>query len=117
VDAFRLAQAAQPTDFDIDDPAASQVERFARVFDGMDALVQTDRCFQLRLQFGVVDDVVVVERLLDHHQVQVAERFQPRTCSGCRDGRPSWAAMSRASGQRSRTALTKATSRPGRFSS
>ena len=46
---------------------------------------------QLRLQAGVVDDVVVGQRLLDHHQVQVVERAQGGDVRrGCRASRPSW---------------------------
>ena len=42
------------------------------------AFVQADGRLQLRLQLGVIDDVVVAERLLDHHQVELVELFQPR---------------------------------------
>ncbi len=38
-----------------------------------DALVQADRRRELRLQLRVVDDVVVRQRLLDHHQVELIQ--------------------------------------------
>jgi hypothetical protein len=34
-----------------------------------DAFIQANRGGELRLQHGVIDDVVVAERLFDHHQV------------------------------------------------
>src|SRR5438270_9935928 len=76
VDAPSFAQATQAADLDVDDAAAAQVERLARVVDRMDALVEADRRFELGLQPGVIDDVVVGERLLDHHQVEVIHRLQ-----------------------------------------
>jgi len=38
--------------------------------------VQADGRLQARLQLGVVDDVVVRERLLDHHQVKIVQPAQ-----------------------------------------
>ena len=76
VHAPRLAQAAESTDLDVDDAAAAEVQRLAGVVDRMDALVQADRGLELRLQASVIDDVVVGQRLLDHHQVQSIQRSQ-----------------------------------------
>jgi len=76
VDALRLAQTAQSADLDVDDAAAPQIEGFARIVDRMDALVQTDRRAQLCLQPRVIDDVVVRQRLLDHHQLELIQRLQ-----------------------------------------
>ena len=72
--AARFGQSPEAADFDVDDPAALEIERFARVLGRVDALVETDRRLQLRLQSSVVDDVVVGQGLFDHHQVQIVER-------------------------------------------
>ena len=74
--AARFCQSPEAADFDVDDPAALEVERFARVLGRVDALVEADRRLQLRLQSSVVNDVVVGQGLFDHHQVQIVERAQ-----------------------------------------
>ena len=79
---------------------------------GLDRLVEADRRLQPPLQRGVIDDVVVVERLLDHHQIVAIELRQMfGVVSACmrRWRRPS--AGSRRSG-RARVS-TASTSQPG----
>ena len=79
VHALRLEQAAQAADLDIDDPAGAQVESLAGVVGRVDALVQADR--RLRddcLEPGVVDDVVVGQRLLDQEQAEIVECLERR---------------------------------------
>ena len=41
-----------------------------------DALVQADGRLQFPLQLGVVDDVVVGQRLLDHHEIKIVEPLE-----------------------------------------
>ena len=48
------------------------------VAQGVDALVEADRCAQLARNLAVEHDVVVVERLLDEEQIEVVQRLQRR---------------------------------------
>src|SRR5574340_382546 len=41
-----------------------------------DAFVEADERLQMFLQFGMVDDVVMAERLLDHHEVELVQLLQ-----------------------------------------
>ena len=59
-------------------PQAFMRDRLLRMMRRTDALIEADRRLQLRLQRGVVDDVVVRQRLLDHHQVEIVELLQSR---------------------------------------
>jgi hypothetical protein len=74
----RLAspKSAHAPQLDIDDAAGLQADRLLGVVRGANAFIETDRRFKLRLQHGVVDDVVVRQRLLDHHQVELVELLQ-----------------------------------------
>ena len=76
VNPLRLEQAAQPADLDVDHPAGAQVERLAGVVGRVDALVETDWCDQLGLEPGVIDDVVVRQRLFDQEQVEGVELLE-----------------------------------------
>ena len=83
-----LEQAAQAADLDVDDPAGPQVERLAGVVGRVNALVEADRRLELGLEPGVVDDVVVGQRLLDQEQVEGVELAEAWRCRpACR---PSW---------------------------
>ena len=76
VDGQRLRVAAHPADLQVDDSAAPEIEGLSRRAHAADALVETDRVSQRALELGVVEQVVVLERLLDHLQavaVQEAE--------------------------------------------
>ena len=74
--AFGFGEAAHAPKLDVDDAARVQADCLRRLVRGADALVQADGGLQLRLQYGVIDDVVVRERLLDHHQVEIVELAQ-----------------------------------------
>ena len=76
VHALRFGEAAHAAQLDIDDAAGAQSDRLLGVMRGADAFVQADGRLQLRLQLGVIDDVVVRQRLLDHHQVELVELLQ-----------------------------------------
>ena len=109
---LRLAQAAHAADLDVDHPAGTQVERLARVVGRVDALVEADRRLQGGLEPGVVDDVVVGQRLLDQEQVEVVERLERRQVIE-RVRRVGVDLERRSSGYRSRTRRTTSTSQPG----
>jgi hypothetical protein len=67
------AEAGHAPQLDVDDAAGAQLDGLLGVVRGADAFVQADGGLELGLQLGVVDDVVVAERLLDHHQVEIVE--------------------------------------------
>ena len=69
----RLAESADAPRFDVDDAAGAGADRLARDRDGLDRFVEADGRLQLLLQPRVVGHVVVVERLLDHHQLVAVE--------------------------------------------
>ena len=73
VHAFGLAEPRHAPQLDVDDAASAQPDGLLRVVSRADAFVQADVRLEPSLQLGVVDDVVVAERLLDHHQVVVVE--------------------------------------------
>ncbi len=70
----RLRVAADASRLDVDDPAGAELDRLGRSANRVERLVEADRRPQPRLQAGVVADVVVVERLFDHHQIELVER-------------------------------------------
>jgi len=76
VDRQRLRVAAHAAHLQIDDPAAPEIEGLSRSTHAADALVEADQGIQRALELSMVDQVVVLERLLDHLQavpVQEAE--------------------------------------------
>jgi hypothetical protein len=53
-----------------------------------DAFVETDRRFEFRLQLCVIDNFVMRQRLLDHHEVELVKFLQAidiveRVCRIC----------------------------------
>src|SRR5438093_1330433 len=86
----RFSESANPTRLDVDDAARAGGDRVARRVHGLDRLVQADSRTQPPLERRVIRDVVVVEWLLDHHQI---ERIEPgkviavvdRVCRVCID--------------------------------
>src|ERR1035437_3318238 len=73
---FGLAESGHPAELDVDDAAGAQLDGLLGVARGANALVQADGSFELRLERGVIDDVVVIQRLLDHHQVKIVQLAQ-----------------------------------------
>ena len=74
-----FCMSSHPAEFDIDDPASSDAQRFARVINAQDRFVQTDRRGQFLLQRCVVDDAVIGQRLLDQHQIEIIQRLKVST--------------------------------------
>ena len=68
--------AADTSGLDVDDPARAGRDRVARNADRVDRLVEADGRADPPLQLDVVAHVVVIERLLDHHQVVTIELGQ-----------------------------------------
>ena len=78
VDAARRRQTADTSGLDVDDPRRAELDRLARVVAGVDRLVETDRRVDLTLQRRVIDDVVVSERLFDHHRRVCVDALEQR---------------------------------------
>ena len=73
VQAFGFAETAHASQLDIDHAAGMQPNGLLGVVGRADRFVQANRGFEQGLQLGVVDDVVVRQRLLDHHQVEFVQ--------------------------------------------
>lgn len=74
-----IRQAADAARLDVHKAAAFQADCQLGLADVVNALVETDRRADLALQFRMIDDVVVVERLLVHREVELVrllEEFQ-----------------------------------------
>src|SRR5256885_812235 len=65
---LRGGETADATGLDVDDLRRTDRDRLPRVFGRVDRLVQADRGAYLLRELGVVDDVVVRERLFDHYR-------------------------------------------------
>src|ERR1019366_3304899 len=76
VHAFSLAESGDAAELDVDDAAGAQLDGLLGVARGANALVEADGGLELRLERGVIDDVVVIQRLLDHHQVKIVQLAQ-----------------------------------------
>jgi len=71
VDPFGFREPSDPPQLDINDSARAQPDGLLGMVRGADAFVQANGSFELGLQLRMIDDVVVGQRLLDHHQVIV----------------------------------------------
>ena len=69
VDGHRVGDAAHPTRFDVDPSAGADFNRLTSLGDRVDALVQTDWSINLRLEFGMVNQIVVSQGLFNHRQL------------------------------------------------
>src|SRR5689334_5748008 len=65
-------------EFDVNDPARFERDRVTRIFRRTDRLVQTNRRLNLTLQHRVIEDVVVCQWLLQHHQIELIELLKER---------------------------------------
>ena len=68
--------AADPAGLDVDDAARPGRERICRLTGRVQRFVEADGRTNRRLERGVIADVVVVERLLDHHEIVGVELRQ-----------------------------------------
>ena len=78
MNALGLAKTADAARFDVDDARRADRDGFSCVFDAVDRFVETDRRADLLLQRRVIDDVVVRERLLDHHRSRFVDLLEQR---------------------------------------
>ena len=81
VNRLRSGQAPDPPGLDVDDAAGTHFERLPGVFWRVDRFVETDGSAYLSLELRVVPHVVVRERLLDHHEIELIEFFEKRMSS------------------------------------
>ncbi len=70
------AKPANASQFDVDDVAGVEPDGLFSVVRGANGFVQADGRGQLRLQLRVIDDVVMRERLLNHHEIEIVEAAQ-----------------------------------------
>ena len=112
VQLLRLREPAHAPQLDIHDPARLHRDRLFGMMRRADAFIETDRRLQLCLQLRMIDDVVVLERLLDHHQMKIVELLQPRRIRSSVYAEFA-SAISRIEGNRSRIRRTTSTSQPG----
>src|SRR5205823_4465579 len=68
-----VGQSTNTPGLDVDVATGSNTERLASLVHGGDALIQTDRCPDLLLQGGMIQQIVVGQWLLDHRQVEVIQ--------------------------------------------
>ena len=70
----RRREPADTAGFDVHDPSAAQRDHVLRLLEAGDRFIETDRRLQPALQFRMPHDIVVRERLLDHHEPEPIER-------------------------------------------
>src|SRR5437773_11484983 len=79
VNTLRRSEPADPPGLDVHDPRWADRDRLARVLAGVDRLVETDGRLDLALERRVVDEIVVRERLLDHHRARRIDALEKRS--------------------------------------
>src|SRR2546426_4114694 len=72
----RFPVATDAAEFDIDDLASTDLYCFPCIVSGMDRFIKADWSLDLLLKLGMVDDVFVMERLLEHHHVVSIHPFE-----------------------------------------
>src|SRR5437870_2950251 len=73
---LRLRVPADAAQFHVYHAASAEFQRMFRVFSGAYRFVEANRRFDLLLQSRVIENVVVRQRLLNHHKTKVVERFE-----------------------------------------
>jgi len=73
VDFERVGESAAASGLDVDVFAGAEGDGFFGGADGVDTFVEADGCFDIALEFGVVDDIVVIEGLFDHGEVEFVD--------------------------------------------
>src|SRR5258708_27024605 len=76
VHASGLAEAAYAPELDVDDAAGVHADGLFRVMHGANAFVEADGGLKLRLERRVIEDIVMRQGLLDHHQVEFVQALQ-----------------------------------------
>src|SRR5258708_3084817 len=75
-DAVGLAMAANTSKFDVNDPARAKFDGMLCIRKRAHRFIQTDGRFDLFLQLGMIEHIIVRQGLLDHHQFEFVERFE-----------------------------------------
>src|SRR5205814_8339293 len=65
-----FGEPTNPANFNINDPARTERDCLFCVAAVADGFIEANRSFQLPLEFGVVKNVIVPERLLDHQKIE-----------------------------------------------
>ena len=78
LDSLRLRVSADASELEIDYASCAESDRVPRIVAGTNRFVEANRRRNLFLQFGMIEDVVVSQRLFDHHQVEVVHLFEKR---------------------------------------
>ena len=73
MDRARLEHAADATLLDVDDPTGAELEGGGRIGRRPDRLVQAQIRPDLCLELRVLDQVLVMQGLFDHQQLEVVE--------------------------------------------
>ena len=67
----RLEHTANPSLLDVHDPAGAEIDRGGSGGGRPDRFVETQGCGEHRLELGVAEEVLVVEGLFDHQEVEL----------------------------------------------
>src|ERR1035441_1529432 len=78
VNLLGFGKSSHASQLNIYDASRTHSNRLLRMMRATDAFVQADGSIETSLQFRVIDDLVVSQRLLDHHEVELVEMLQPR---------------------------------------
>src|SRR5580704_4434630 len=73
VNLLGFAESSYTSNFDIDEAACAGLDRNGRSAGADDRLIEANGGAQLLLQPGVIENVVIPERLLDHQQIELIE--------------------------------------------
>src|SRR3989475_9230439 len=79
VNTLRRSEPADPPGLDVHDARGADRDRLPRVLAGVDRVVEADRRLDLALERRVVDEIVVRERLLDHHRARRIDALEKRS--------------------------------------
>jgi hypothetical protein len=78
VDLGGFAVSPDASQFDIDDAAACHLHRLSSIFRVMDRLIEANGGIDFPLENGVINDVIVGEGLLNHHQIEFIQYPEER---------------------------------------
>src|SRR5580704_12129308 len=76
--ALGFSKSTDAAELDINDPASLHIDGLFGLVRAPDAFIQADGGFKLGLQLRVIDNLVVSERLLDHHQSEFVQTLEQR---------------------------------------
>jgi hypothetical protein len=83
MDGNGVGEPADPADLQIDPAPGVDLDGLARLVERHDAFVEAQGRLQLALQTGVIDQVIVGKRLLDHDETAVVQFAKQRQVVEC----------------------------------